>query len=99
MTNLVCETYNKSWFLFNTCRLRAISRNKTCLYLNATVLHPAYNIHARAEVYQKANGWTSLPHAIPTGDYLLGITWIFDNRPQFATKVYFAFKEDLKANP
>lgn len=36
-----------------------------------------------------------LPTAIPTGEYLLLITWIFNKKPQAATNVYFAFVEDL----
>ncbi|KAH8401120.1 hypothetical protein KR009_003140, partial [Drosophila setifemur] len=32
---------------------------------------------------------------LPTGDYLLLLTWIFDGKPQFATNVYFKFIEDL----
>ncbi|XP_046865371.1 uncharacterized protein LOC111519222 [Drosophila willistoni] len=32
---------------------------------------------------------------LPTGEYLLEITWIFDNRPQYFTNVYFEFVEDL----
>ncbi|XP_062128597.1 uncharacterized protein LOC133840661 [Drosophila sulfurigaster albostrigata] len=37
----------------------------------------------------------SLPHAIPSGNYLLSMTWYFDNRPQFITKLYFIYMEDL----
>lgn len=29
-----------------------------------------------------------LPHSIPTGDYLLSLTWLLDKRPQFFTDVY-----------
>lgn len=36
-----------------------------------------------------------LPHSIPTGDYLLSLTWLLDKRPQFFTDVYFVFTEDL----
>ncbi|XP_037723387.1 uncharacterized protein LOC119555832 [Drosophila subpulchrella] len=31
----------------------------------------------------------------PTGDYMLSLIWIFDNRPQFDTNVTFSFIEDL----
>lgn len=43
--------------VFHKCRLRAVSRNKTCMYLNGTILHPAYKIHTRLELFQKANGY------------------------------------------
>ncbi|KAH8299508.1 hypothetical protein KR044_002000, partial [Drosophila immigrans] len=39
--------------------------------------------------------WKSLPHTIPSGDYLLSMTWFFDKKPQFITKIYFNFMEDL----
>ncbi|XP_062136801.1 uncharacterized protein LOC133846076, partial [Drosophila sulfurigaster albostrigata] len=32
---------------------------------------------------------------IPSGDYLLSLTWLFDKRPQFVTNIYFVFEEDL----
>ncbi|XP_017966701.2 uncharacterized protein LOC108658550 [Drosophila navojoa] len=153
MTNLVCETLNKSWMVFHKCRLRAVSRNKTCMYLNGTILHPAYKIHTRLEIFQKANGYkpwlinttvdvcrflrkpfnpvaitiaklfiefsnfnhtcpylgpqivdgfylrySTLPHGMPTGEYLLSLTWHFDLKPQFITNIYFKFTEDLKAD-
>ncbi|XP_017958372.1 uncharacterized protein LOC108652690 [Drosophila navojoa] len=153
MTNAVCESYNESWVVIHKCRVRAISRNKTTFNFNGTFLHPAYKIHYRAELFQKANGykpwlvnatvdvcrflkrpfhpfaillgklflefsnfnhtcpyngtqiidgfylkWTALPHTLPTGEYLLGMTWILDGRPTFITNVYFIFTEDLTAN-
>ncbi|XP_034480085.1 uncharacterized protein LOC117785920 [Drosophila innubila] len=149
-TNAVCESYNESWFVYHKCRLKAVSRNKTTLNLNGTVLHPAYDIGLHAQIFKKANGYKPwvvkaeldicrfvkraynpvakivfnlfkefsnfnhscpyvgpqivngfylrsnyLPHTIPTGDYLLSMTWLFDKRPQFSTKVYFIFTEDL----
>ncbi|XP_034102105.2 uncharacterized protein LOC117566668, partial [Drosophila albomicans] len=30
---------------------------------------------------------------LPSGEYLLAITWLFDRRPQFKTDVYFVFTE------
>ncbi|XP_060666771.1 uncharacterized protein LOC132798802 isoform X1 [Drosophila nasuta] len=32
---------------------------------------------------------------LPTGDYLLEMTWLFYNKPQFLRNVYFQFTEDL----
>ncbi|XP_064540345.1 uncharacterized protein LOC135429804 [Drosophila montana] len=36
-----------------------------------------------------------LPNLLPSGDYQVATNWYFDKRPQFQTKVYFTFKEDL----
>ncbi|KAH8348344.1 hypothetical protein KR084_006654, partial [Drosophila pseudotakahashii] len=57
MTNVICESYNKSWVVFHHCRLKAYSRNKTSLNLNATFLEPANNIFLRAKLLKKANGF------------------------------------------
>ncbi|EDW08583.2 uncharacterized protein Dmoj_GI20048 [Drosophila mojavensis] len=37
----------------------------------------------------------TLPHAIPTGDYLLQLDWLISKKLQFVTKAYFKFIEDL----
>ncbi|KRG04184.1 uncharacterized protein Dmoj_GI26086 [Drosophila mojavensis] len=37
----------------------------------------------------------NLPHALPTGDYLLQLDWIFSMKLQLTTKHYFEFVEDL----
>lgn len=39
--------------------------------------------------------YEKLPTAIPTGEYALFLTWIFDKKPQAETNIYFAFVEDL----
>ncbi|EDW60092.2 uncharacterized protein Dvir_GJ21293 [Drosophila virilis] len=41
----------------------------------------------------------NLPHAIPTGDYLLKLDWFMNRKLQITTDVYFAFEEDLKGFP
>ncbi|KAH8248704.1 hypothetical protein KR032_002377, partial [Drosophila birchii] len=56
-TNYACKSYNESWFKFNHCRLKAISRERVVLNLNGTILHEAHNIHARFKMYKKANGY------------------------------------------
>ncbi|KAH8365751.1 hypothetical protein KR093_004064, partial [Drosophila rubida] len=149
-TNVVCESFNKSWIIINYCRLRALNRNKTVLNLNITVLHPCSNIWVDIQIFKRANGYkpwlvnTSLdvckfhqkpynPWAIliykqvknftninhtcpyvgdqivkgfylrpeilrlpfPSGDYLLALTWIVDNKSLFITNEYFTFTEDL----
>ncbi|XP_016989540.1 uncharacterized protein LOC108051821 isoform X2 [Drosophila rhopaloa] len=57
MTNVVCDSYNKSWTVFHYCRLKAYSRNKTSLHINATFLHPANNISLRLKMMKRANGY------------------------------------------
>ncbi|KAH8340066.1 hypothetical protein KR067_007704, partial [Drosophila pandora] len=167
LTNVVCEVYNKSWVAVHYCRLKAYSRNKTSLHINATVFEPANNISVRIKFMKKANGYkpflydfvvdgcqfmrrrnqpvakiiwnlikdvstvnhscpyvvcsqiinnlfipkilfiyfqgyqaisdfhiiNNLPVVLPTGDYLLMLTWIFYGKRQFATNVYFRFVE------
>jgi len=57
MTNVVCDTYNKSWAVFHYCRLKAYSRNKTSLNINATFLHPARNISLGFRLLKRTNGY------------------------------------------
>ncbi|XP_037716640.1 uncharacterized protein LOC119551387 isoform X2 [Drosophila subpulchrella] len=57
MTNVVCESVNKSWAVFHYCRLKAYSRNKTSLNINATFLHPAHNVFLRLKMVKKASGY------------------------------------------
>ncbi|XP_017067972.1 uncharacterized protein LOC108105763 [Drosophila eugracilis] len=57
MTNVVCESYNKSWVVFHYCRLKAYSRNKTSLHINMTVLWPTNNITLKMKILKKASGY------------------------------------------
>ncbi|KAH8271872.1 hypothetical protein KR044_008540, partial [Drosophila immigrans] len=57
MTNLVCESFNKSWVAYTECRLRAISRNKTTLTVFVMVSEPANNIFLNIKILKKANGY------------------------------------------
>ncbi|KAH8269557.1 hypothetical protein KR018_009112, partial [Drosophila ironensis] len=149
LTNAVCEVYNKSWVAVHYCRLKAYSRNKTSLHINATVFEPSNNISVRIKFMKKANGYkpflydftidgcefmrrrnqpvakillniiknvstvnhtcpyvgyqaisdfyiaSELPVVLPSGDYLLLLTWIFYGKRHFATNVYFRFTEDI----
>ncbi|XP_023177090.2 uncharacterized protein LOC111603644 [Drosophila hydei] len=56
-TNVVCNSYNKSWMLIHRCHLKAINRNKTVLNFNGTVLHPANDITVESQFSLKANGY------------------------------------------
>ncbi|XP_062127116.1 uncharacterized protein LOC133839534 [Drosophila sulfurigaster albostrigata] len=38
--------------------------------------------------------WNILPNAIPTGEYMLSMNWIFSNNSTLLTNAYFVFKED-----
>ncbi|XP_017124283.1 uncharacterized protein LOC108144150 [Drosophila elegans] len=57
MTNAVCESYNKSWVVFHYCRLKAYSRNKTSLNINATFLEPVNNASIKLKLMKKENGY------------------------------------------
>ncbi|XP_017124462.1 uncharacterized protein LOC108144287 [Drosophila elegans] len=57
MTNAVCKSYNESWVVIHYCRLKAHSRNKTSLNINATFLEPANNIFVKVKLMKKANGY------------------------------------------
>ncbi|XP_020810606.1 uncharacterized protein LOC110185933 [Drosophila serrata] len=56
-TNLVCESYNKSWFEFHECRLKAVWRDRVLMNLNGTILHPAYNIQAKGQLFKRESGY------------------------------------------
>ncbi|EDW92541.2 uncharacterized protein Dyak_GE11452 [Drosophila yakuba] len=57
MTNAVCKSYNQSWVVVHYCRLKAYSRSKTSLNINATLSEPAKNISMHAKAMKKANGY------------------------------------------
>ncbi|KAH8366850.1 hypothetical protein KR200_009139, partial [Drosophila serrata] len=56
-SNVVCESYNKSWFLFHECRLKAIAREKVILNINGTVLHPVYNVLTKGKMFKRESGF------------------------------------------
>ncbi|KAH8336320.1 hypothetical protein KR059_001012, partial [Drosophila kikkawai] len=56
-SNVVCESYNKSWFQFHECRLKAVSREKVIFNLNGTVLHPTNNVFAHGNLYKRESGY------------------------------------------
>ncbi|KRF99735.1 uncharacterized protein Dwil_GK27159 [Drosophila willistoni] len=57
LTNFECESYNQSWVVIHTCRLKVMKRNQIGGYFNATILHPASVISVNGQVYKKANGY------------------------------------------
>ncbi|KAH8293050.1 hypothetical protein KR054_011986, partial [Drosophila jambulina] len=56
-SNYVCESYNKSWFLFHECRLKAVSREKVIMNMNATILHSVNNIFVDVDVFKRESGF------------------------------------------
>ncbi|XP_022226173.1 uncharacterized protein LOC111076594 [Drosophila obscura] len=56
-TNLVCQSYNQSWFVFHNCRLKAVSRNIVVFNANGTVLYPVNDISVRGRIFKRANGY------------------------------------------
>ncbi|XP_034478199.1 uncharacterized protein LOC117784551 isoform X2 [Drosophila innubila] len=56
--------------------------NHTCPYEGTQILKDFY--------YDPTN--LTLP--IPSGDYVMLLTWMFDKRPQLSTNVYFSFFQD-----
>ncbi|XP_043645034.1 uncharacterized protein LOC122614537 [Drosophila teissieri] len=57
MTNAVCKSYNQSWVVVHYCRLKAYSRTKTSLNINATFVEPAKEISVHFKMMKKANGY------------------------------------------
>ncbi|EDX08554.1 uncharacterized protein LOC6736068 [Drosophila simulans] len=57
MTNAVCKSYNKTWVVVHYCRLKAYSRTKTSLNINATFIEPAKNIYLHMKMMKKASGY------------------------------------------
>ncbi|XP_030560404.1 uncharacterized protein LOC115762369 [Drosophila novamexicana] len=57
--------------------------NHTCPYVGKQILKDFY--------------WDprDLTVPLPSGEYAVLLTWIFDKRPQFVTKVYFTFHQDI----
>ncbi|EDV94746.1 GH22552, partial [Drosophila grimshawi] len=56
-TNIICTSYNESWILVNTCRLRALNRYTTTLNFNATLIQPVTETSITFQFLQKANGY------------------------------------------
>ncbi|KAH8299535.1 hypothetical protein KR044_002491, partial [Drosophila immigrans] len=149
-SNVVCKNLDQTRNIINVCRLKAVSRNVTKLFYNATLLISANEVKTKIETFKKANGFKPwilkadidvcrflrksynpfamlmfksfkdfsnfnhscpytghiivdgfylkydlLPHAFPTGEYLVNATWIVNKKPIALTSFYFIFTEDL----
>ncbi|KAH8285220.1 hypothetical protein KR054_006374, partial [Drosophila jambulina] len=56
-TNLVCLSYNKSWFIYNSCRLKAVSRDRVTMNVNGTIVQTIDNVQVHYQVLKKASGF------------------------------------------
>ncbi|XP_017065680.1 uncharacterized protein LOC108104241 [Drosophila eugracilis] len=57
MTNVVCESYNETWFIFQTCRLKAVGRDKVVFNMRGTILQPASHIQTHIKIFKRENGY------------------------------------------
>lgn len=53
MTNIVCESRNKSWVLIDNCQLSTTHSNQRLLNIALTVLHPTNSVTLRIQVLKK----------------------------------------------
>ncbi|EDW60091.2 uncharacterized protein Dvir_GJ21292 [Drosophila virilis] len=56
-TNVICKSYNESWFLIHNCRLKAVNRHKTSYNFNGTILYPGNHIIINIQLFKKENGY------------------------------------------
>nr|XP_043067617.1 uncharacterized protein LOC122321539 [Drosophila bipectinata] len=93
-TNFACSSYNESWFIFQNCRLKAVSRDRVILNMNGTLLQPTYSVMNHAMVFKKASGYK--PWIIETKvDVCRFLKKSYD---PFAKIVYGLFKEFSNMN-
>ncbi|XP_034650048.1 uncharacterized protein LOC117889734 [Drosophila subobscura] len=94
MTNAVCESYNQSWFVFHTCRLKALSRSKVVFNMNGTILHPVNDITIRVRVFKRASGYKPWLFNI----YFDACQYLRKPNVPFVKLVYGLFKEFSNIN-
>ncbi|XP_020800628.1 uncharacterized protein LOC110177976 [Drosophila serrata] len=56
-SNLACESYNEKLFVFHSCRLKAISRDKVTMNMNGTVMYSGKNIKFHVRIFKRENGF------------------------------------------
>ncbi|KAH8358832.1 hypothetical protein KR093_002778, partial [Drosophila rubida] len=148
-TNVFCKSSNKTRYVVNTCRLRAIKRNKYIFNYDATIIYELCDVKVNVQLVKRANGYkpwlynltidaceflrkrnnpiikliynifkdySNLNHScpyngpvlidglylqpgairvpMPTGEYGVMTTWIFDSTMKTYANVYFEFIED-----
>ncbi|EDW99806.1 uncharacterized protein LOC6539519 [Drosophila yakuba] len=57
LTNVVCDSFNKTWVRINQCRLKAINRYRTVFNFNATFLYPTNDVFVHYHMYKRENGY------------------------------------------
>ncbi|KAH8254692.1 hypothetical protein KR032_011692, partial [Drosophila birchii] len=93
-TNLVCVSYNKSWFIYHSYRLKAISRDKVTMNVNGSIGHPVNNVQVHYQVLKKASGFKPW---ILEGDVDI-CRFLKKNYNPFARLVFDLFKEFTNFN-
>ncbi|XP_022226539.2 uncharacterized protein LOC111076826 [Drosophila obscura] len=93
-TNVVCESYNQSWFVFHNCRLKAVSRNKVLFNLNGTILHPVNDIYIHGRIFKRANGYKPWLYDVT----LDGCQFVRKANNPIASIVYRLFKQYSNIN-
>ncbi|KAH8372475.1 hypothetical protein KR093_011706 [Drosophila rubida] len=78
------KSYNPLFKIIFSLFQEFSNMNHTCPYLTGDVVVQGF--------YLKLS---RLPHAIPTGEYLANITWIFNKKVIVLTSLYFMFIEDM----
>ncbi|XP_051861081.1 uncharacterized protein LOC127565639 [Drosophila albomicans] len=77
------KTYNPIAIIIYRFIKNYSNMNHTCPYKGAVIIKGLYL------------RFGALPNALPTGDYMLALTWSLDNKTKFTTNAYFMFAEDL----
>lgn len=55
MTNIVCESRNKSWVLIDNCLLSTTQTKQILLNVALTILHPTNSVTLRIQLLKKVN--------------------------------------------
>ncbi|KAH8293764.1 hypothetical protein KR054_004041, partial [Drosophila jambulina] len=56
-SNLVCESYNATTFVFHQCRLKAVSRDRVDMNVNGTILSSINDVTLHIRVFKRENGF------------------------------------------
>ncbi|KAH8338269.1 hypothetical protein KR059_005235 [Drosophila kikkawai] len=57
LTNVVCDSCNKSWVRINECRLKAINRNRVIFNFNGTFVNPTNSITMHSRMFKRESGY------------------------------------------
>ncbi|KAH8250159.1 hypothetical protein KR026_006425, partial [Drosophila bipectinata] len=56
-SNFECQSYNKSMYIVNNCRLKAVSRDRIEVHYNGALLRPAHKVKLHLKVYKRESGY------------------------------------------